>query len=51
MTKPWKDFRQEITRLYIHDGMTLAQVRAIMKEHHNFDASWVIIAPNSAGQG
>ncbi|KFH40972.1 hypothetical protein ACRE_083390 [Hapsidospora chrysogenum ATCC 11550] len=39
MVKPWKEFRQEITRLYIQEGRTLAEVRAMMRERHGFQAS------------
>lgn len=41
MVKPWKEFRQEITRLYIQEGLTLTEVRNIMKERHKFEASCV----------
>jgi hypothetical protein len=43
MVKPWKEFRQEITRLYIQEGRTLAEVRAVMRERHGFQASCVFL--------
>ncbi|CAG9999057.1 unnamed protein product [Clonostachys byssicola] len=39
MTKPWAKNRKEIVRLYIREGRTLQEVRGIMKNLHNFDAS------------
>jgi hypothetical protein len=39
MTKPWKEFRPEIVRLYIQEGRTLRDVQEIMKREHNFSAS------------
>ncbi|KAL6865762.1 hypothetical protein ACO1O0_001860 [Amphichorda felina] len=39
MVKPWNEFRQEISKLYKQEGRTLAEVRTIMKERHDFDAS------------
>ncbi|KAI9151693.1 formamidopyrimidine-DNA glycosylase [Paramyrothecium foliicola] len=39
MTKPWKEFRQEIVRLYIQEGRTLRDVQDIMRRQHNFNAS------------
>ncbi|VUC38001.1 unnamed protein product [Clonostachys rosea] len=39
MTKPWAKNRKEITRLYIREGRTLQEVKAIMKTMHGFDAS------------
>jgi hypothetical protein len=39
MVKPWTDHRREITRLYITERMTLANVQKAMKERYNFQAS------------
>ncbi|KAH7319758.1 Clr5 domain-containing protein [Stachybotrys elegans] len=39
MTKPWKEFRQEIVRLYIQEGRTLHDVKEIMRQRHGFEAS------------
>ncbi|CAH0014765.1 unnamed protein product [Clonostachys rhizophaga] len=39
MTKPWAKNRKEIVRLYIREGRTLQEVKGIMKNMHNFDAS------------
>jgi hypothetical protein len=39
MTKPWKEFRQEIVRLYIQEGRTLRDVQEIMRRQHGFNAS------------
>jgi transposase-like protein len=39
MTKPWKEFRQEIIRLYIQEGRTLQDVKEIMRQRHGFEAS------------
>ena len=41
MVKPWTDHRREITRLYITERMTLANVQKAMKERYNFQASCV----------
>lgn len=41
MVKPWNEFRQEISKLYKQEGRTLAEVRTIMKQRHDFDASCV----------
>ena len=45
MVKPWNEFRQEISKLYKQEGRTLAEVRIIMKERHDFDASCVFPFP------
>jgi hypothetical protein len=39
MTKPWNTHRREITDLYLKDGHRLEDVRNIMKERHDFQAS------------
>ncbi|KLO84153.1 hypothetical protein CEK26_009919 [Fusarium fujikuroi] len=39
MAKPWNEYQGTITKLYIKDGRTLKDVRAIMKLKYNFDAS------------
>ncbi|KAH6956839.1 Clr5 domain-containing protein [Fusarium avenaceum] len=39
MAKPWSEHRGTITKLYIHEGRTLEDVRNIMKVQHNFEAS------------
>jgi hypothetical protein len=39
MTKPWKDHKANILRLYIDEGRTLANVRTIMERDYGFDAS------------
>jgi hypothetical protein len=47
MTKPWAKNRKEIVRLYIREGRTLQEVKGIMKNMHNFDASCVLNPPTS----
>ncbi|TDZ16914.1 hypothetical protein Cob_v010050 [Colletotrichum orbiculare MAFF 240422] len=39
MTKAWKDYREVITRLYIHESKTLDEVKEIMQRDYNFKAS------------
>jgi hypothetical protein len=39
MTKPWKDHKANILRLYIEEGRTLADVRVIMERDYGFEAS------------
>lgn len=39
MAKPWNEHRHIITRLYIHDGKKLEDVRVLMKEKYGFEAS------------
>lgn len=39
MTKPWLEFKDVITKLYINEGKTLAEVRKIMKDTFDFEAS------------
>ncbi|KAH6982135.1 Clr5 domain-containing protein [Ilyonectria sp. MPI-CAGE-AT-0026] len=39
MAKPWNDHRHTIVRLYINEGKTLQEVRAIMKSQYKFEAS------------
>ncbi|KAF9876227.1 hypothetical protein CkaCkLH20_06170 [Colletotrichum karsti] len=39
MTKAWKEHRDVITRLYIHESRTLEDVRDIMQKQYNFKAS------------
>ncbi|KAF7539859.1 hypothetical protein G7Z17_g12328 [Cylindrodendrum hubeiense] len=39
MAKPWSDHRHTIVRLYINEGRTLEDVRAIMKTQYGFEAS------------
>ncbi|CAM1502075.1 Fc.00g040590.m01.CDS01 [Cosmosporella sp. VM-42] len=39
MTKPWHEFRSVIVQLYISEGRTLKDVKAIMKVQYGFEAS------------
>ncbi|KAF4466081.1 hypothetical protein FALBO_7068 [Fusarium albosuccineum] len=39
MAKPWNEYRGTITKLYIQEGRTLEDVRGIMKNRYNFEAS------------
>lgn len=41
MVKPWKQFRERITTLYIKEARTLSEVQRIMKDQHGFVASFV----------
>lgn len=42
MVKKWKEFRQEITRLYIQEAMTLSDVQKYMDDQYDFQASCVL---------
>lgn len=44
MVKPWKEYRREISRLYIREGLTLTEVRTIMRERYDFQASCVFFS-------
>ena len=36
----WEDNKDTLRKLYISENMTLDQVRGIMAESHNFDATY-----------
>ncbi|KAG9254693.1 Clr5 domain-containing protein [Emericellopsis atlantica] len=39
MVKPWNQYKDDITHLYIHERRTLKEVREIMSQKHGFNAS------------
>lgn len=45
MGRPWNKYKELIIKLYKYENKTLEDVMKIMREEHNFNASWVPVLP------